>query len=349
MKTSRVRLSGKDRLNLFTDLSTMLSAGIPLLESLDSLRTESKGSVRKVLDALYGGTSDGQPLSHAMETLPRAFDPITVNLIRAAEAGGMLEETLTDLVQITKKEMAFSSSLKSTMIYPMFVAIIFSAIIILMLTFVVPRISKVFNSLRVELPATTKLMFKASDVFMANWLQIVVGIIVGIILISILVSYQKRAIIRIMLSLPGLRGLGRDIDLTRFTRSFALLMKSGVPLDDALLLSQRVVQKKQVVVVIEHMRTNITTGEPLSAGLRNSRRIIPPMMARSIETAEKSGTLEKTLQNLAEYFDEQVGQKLKGLSSMLEPVLIVIVGIMVGTLMITIMAPMYNLISQIQK
>lgn len=351
MKTMHTRLSGKERLALFTDLSTMITAGIPILEAIESLAEDARGNIKKVVKIIHDTVSNGEPLSVAMEHLPHAFDNVTINLVKAAETGGTLEETLEDLVRITKKELAFSSSLKTTMIYPMFVSFVFLGIVIMILTFVMPRVSKVFSSLNVQLPMATIIMFKASAYLLAYWPRVLAGSVAGIILLIMFVTWQKRLIIRLLLGMPGLRGLGRMIDLTRFTRSFALLVRSGVPLDESLDLSARVVHRREVLAVVNRMRSSLEHGESLAAGLRDpkSKKVVPPLMVRSVETAETTGTLEKTMQNLAEYFDEQVQQRLKVVSSMLEPILILVVGIMVGTLMITIMAPMYNLISQINK
>jgi len=344
---ARIHLKRKDQLNIFTDLATMLTAGIAILEAVDSLESDAKGNVRKVLRVLRKALVNGEPLSKGMDRLPDAFDPITINLIRAAEAGGTLEETLHDIVVTTRKEIAFSDALRTTMIYPAFVMVVFSAIVVLMLTFVIPRVAKVFSSMHVHMPTITKAMIAASSAFTHHWLIITGGIIALIILISILVTTNKRVIVRLILSLPGLKVLGRNIDLTRFTRSFSLLLHAGVPLDDALLLSERVMQHKKLIAVVEHMRINLDAGKRLGEGLREYHTLIPPMMARSIETAESTGTLEQTMQNLAEYFDGRVNESLKVISSLVEPVLLVIVGVMVGALMITIIAPIYNLISQI--
>lgn len=348
MKASRISIRSKDRIAMFADLSTMMSAGIPLMQCLDTLLEDARGTQQKVVKFMRQELSNGMSLSSAMEQLPRAFEPITVNLIRAAEAGGTLEETLVDIVHNLKKENEFSAGLKTMMIYPAFVGVIFLGIVVLILTFVAPRIEKVFSTMRVTLPAATKIMFIASDAFMSYWMFIVPGLVVAVILISIFVSYNKRLIIRGLLSLPGLSTLGNNIDLTRFSRSFALLLKAGVALDEALELSERVVQKNRVRHVVQRMREDIIAGNTLAQHLHESKHIIPTVMARSIETAETSGTLELTMQNLAEYFDEQVAQNLKVLSGMLEPVMILIVGVLVGGLMLTVMAPMYNLISQIQ-
>jgi type II secretory pathway component PulF len=347
-KRLNVHLKGKERLSLFSDLSTMLSAGISIMEAVVSLEDDATGNMKKVLAVIHTALSNGEPLSNALERMPQAFDDISINLIRAAEAGGTLEETLHDIVTTTKKELAFSDQLRNTMIYPLFVMGVFLAIVILMLTFVIPRVAKVFSTMHVHMPVVTRAMISASNTYTEHWLIITIAFIALLIFIAGFIKVNNRAIARLLLSMPGLKALGTNIDLTRFTRSFGLLMHAGVPVMEALNLSQKVVRKKELIEVISQMRQNVENGKPLSAGMRGAKKgVIPPIMSRSIETAEQSGTLEQTMQNLTEYFDEQVAGSIKVVSSLVEPVLLVLVGLMVGTLMITIIAPIYNLISPI--
>lgn len=344
---AKLSLKAKEQLGILTDLSTMLKAGIPILEAIESLESDAKANQRKVLRELHQALDNGEPLSSAMERLPNAFQPITVNLVRAAEAGGTLEDTLHDIVVSTKKEIAFNDQLRNTMIYPAFVMVVFVGIVVLMLTFVIPRVAVVFSNMRVHMPPVTKAMFAASRFFLAHWILISAAFIAFLFILFMVFKANKRRVVRWLLTLPVLKTLGNNIDLTRFTRSFGLLMRAGVPVVDALDLSERVVQKKQMREVVARMKADVMEGEPLSASLRSAHGIIPPIMARSIETAETSGTLDETLQNLTEHFDDEVTQSLKVISSLVEPVLLVVVGVMVGTLMITIIAPIYNLISQI--
>ena len=327
----------------------MLKAGIPILEAIESLEQDSKGGLSKVLAELRVSLNNGQPLSHAMEGLPLAFDDITINLVRAAETGGTLEQTLQDIVITTKKELVFREQLRTTMIYPFFVMGVFGGIVLVMLTFVIPRVSKVFSTLPVHLSFMTRAVFAASDFFLRHWVMVGGGIVLGLLLAAYIISNNKRAIVNFILSLPVLKVLGRNIDFTRFTRSFGLLMHAGVPVDEALVLSQNVVQKKEIIEVVRRMRANVEAGKPLSTGLRTAHGIVPPLMSRSIETAEKSGTLDETFQNLTEYFDEQVNVSLKVIGGLVEPTLLVVVGVLVGTLMITIIGPIYSLISQINS
>lgn len=349
MTTSRIRLRGKDKVSLFSDLATMLTAGIPISEVIESIEMDSNGKLKRVLKELHQSITNGEPLSKGMERFPRSFDTVTLNIMRAAETGGTLEVSLQDIVRNLKKQLAFIDSIRIAMIYPAFIGVIFTGIILLMLTFVIPRIAKVFESMRVNIPWITRAMITASDYFLGHWILVSVVFIGLIVLIYLLISMNRRAVVSALLSMPGLRRLGTNIDLLQLTRSFALLVKAGVPLDESIVLSKRVVRKKQVIAAIDLMQRNIEAGRPLSHGLRDGKTVIPPIMSRSIETAESSGTLEQTLQSLSEYFDEQVAESVKIVNSLLEPVMIVVIGVMVGSLMATIIAPIYNLISQVNS
>lgn len=346
---SNVRLRAKERLNFFSDLSTMLTAGIPIIDAVDSMQIDAKGNQKKVLTRVRSALINGEPLSKAMMKMPKAFDPISINLMRVAEAGGTLETTMHDIVVSTKKEMSFSQELRNTMVYPLVVMVVFTGIVVLMLTFVIPRVATVFTNLNVKIPWITIQMIRASKIFTAHWLLIIIAIAILIVLISLFIRANKRMIIRLVLSLPMLQTLGTNIDLTRFTRSLGLLMGSGVPIVEALDLSERVVTKKAILKIVRQMKIDVAAGKPMVASLTKNRTVIPIVMSRSIRTAETSGTLETTLQNLTEYFDEQVTESLKVLSSLIEPILIVIVGVMVGALMISIIAPIYGMISQINS
>lgn len=338
----KLRLSSREQLALFTDLSTMLTAGIPLLESIESLEPDARGNLKKVLGQLRRSLTNGESMASAMARFPRAFDSVVINLMRAAEAGGTLEATIKDIVETIKKEVAFNKSLKTAMIYPAFVMGLFTAIVILLLTFVIPRLAQAFASLHTKVPWATTQLIHASAYFVDHWLLIGAAFIVLVILVCLFVSKNKRLIARAILNLPGLRRLGLNMDLARVTRSLALMLKAGVPLDEALALVKKTVQKKQIWLIIGQMQRSMNAGKPLASGLRNTGGVIPVMMVRSMETAEITGTLEQTMESLAEHFDTQVSDSLKAVSALIEPLMIVVVGGLVGLLMITVIAPIYN-------
>jgi type IV pilus assembly protein PilC len=340
-------LQRKDKLTLISNLATMMAAGIPILEAVDGLLEENKGAMRKVLKVLRDSLYEGHPLSHGMEKIPSVFDPITVNLVRAGEEAGTLETVLKDLTKSIRKEMAFSDRLKASLTYPMFVLFIFVAVLTFILAFVIPRLAKVFSGFRGELPAATKFLMDVSDILLSYYPFLLAGAVALIVLLVSLYRTRRRAVINAFLSLPGLRQLGREIDLANFTRSMSLLLGAGVPVAEALRFSEAVVSKKEVVTLIQRLEKDVTAGHRLSVGLRASHKVAPSMMIRIIETAEVSGALEAAMQDLAAYFETQVNRTLKTLATLLEPVMLVVMGLMVGGMMLAVIAPMYNLITQL--
>ncbi|HSE29244.1 MAG TPA: type II secretion system F family protein [Candidatus Saccharimonadales bacterium] len=341
------RLRARDRLNLITNLATMLSAGIPILEAVDTLLVESKGSSKEVLTLIRKGLEQGKPISESMKAAPLAFDPVTVNIVRASEEAGTLDQALTDLQATIKKDIDFTDRLKASLIYPVFVIGVFLGVLILILTFVIPRVSKVFDGLRITLPPTTKALIGLSEFVLANYIFIFIAIALIGVGIFMLIRFKRRQVVNVLLSLPFLDNLGRQIDLARFTRTLKLQLKAGLPLSEALELSRGVVSKKEIESAIISMKRAVDNGEPISEGLKHYKKVVPSVMIRILQTAEKSGTLEKTMQDLADYFDEQVTRTLKNVSELIEPVLIVVIGLLIGGMMLSIIAPIYGLISQL--
>ena len=334
---------------MMSNLATMLGSGIPILEAVDTLLEDNKGPTRRVLMLFKASLTEGRPLSHAMKKAPKVFDPVTVNLIQAAETAGTLEEALHDLSLSIKKDMAFNDQIRSSLLYPGFIMVIFFAVLAVILVFVIPRISKVFLGMRVELPLPTVIMIKVSDFVVNNYAYILLGIVLAIVVLIWLFRTQRRAILNVFLNLPLLTNLGRMIDLTRFTRSMGQLLKAGVPVAEALLLSAKVVTKREIAAFIEKMYQSVSSGSPLSEGLKGSSHVIPPILLHIMQTAERSGTLEKSMQELSEYCETQVARTLKNVTTLIEPVLIVVIGLLVGGMMLAIIAPIYSIISQLGR
>lgn len=342
-----IALPARDKLTLISNLATMLESGIPILEAVETLLSESKGGMRSILLLMKESLEQGKPISSAMERAPRAFDKVTVNIIKAAEEAGTLEDVLRDVTKTIKKDMAFSDQLRASLIYPVFVLVIFFGVLAMILTFVVPRIGKIFESLHLALPLPTQVLMKASAFTIAYFPYILLVLAVVVVLLIVLFKTRKQLVTQALFNLPLLRKLGRQIDLARFTRSMALLLRSGIPVAEALELAKGVVNKKEILQAVDAMQKSVSSGKPMTDGIKKSKKIIPPIMLRILQTAELSGTLEKTMQELAEYFDEQVTRTLKNVTELIEPVLIVVIGLLVGGMMLSIIAPIYGIISQI--
>lgn len=347
MTTSRLGLSPKDKVSLVSNLATMLTAGIPILEAVDSLLEESKGNYKKVLEQLREDLKAGNHVYASFAKFPNIFNKVTINLIKASEEAGTLETTLKDIKLNIEEEMEFSDKVRSAMMYPTFILLVFIGVFMTILLFVVPRVSQVFLRLNVPLPLPTKIMLGTSNFVVKQYpLLILLGIALGIFF-YLMHRFQRDLLYKVLFSFPVISGLVKEIDLTRFTRSLSLLLTAGLPIASALELAQDVVVKKQVRDVIAESRQMVVSGKDFSEGLRKKKGVFPGMTIKLIEVGEKSGTLAASLQDISKNLDYQVSKSLKAATTLLEPIMLVFVGLGIGGMMMAIIAPIYGLIGQV--
>lgn len=347
MKTNLLTLSTSDKISLISNLATMLSAGIPILEVVDSLIADAKGNQKKVLEVLRADLIGGNRIYTTLAKFPSVFDAVTVNVVRAAEEAGTLDVTLKDLKTTILKEVEFSDKVKSALIYPSFIVVVFFTVFFLILLVVIPKIAEVFGRLRMELPLPTRILIFLSTIIIDHSVWVVGGLLVTLVG-SFLLYRQKRAFfLRILYSMPFIRTLVKEIDLTRFARSMSLLLNAGIPITTALELSRNVVIRHDTTHVITVSREMVLAGKPLSQGLRTSAGFIPAIMMKLIEAGEKTGSLDRAMQEISEYYDYQVGTTLKSITALIEPTMLVVIGIVVGGMMLSIVTPIYGLIGQV--
>lgn len=348
MKTSSVKISAKEKIQMFSNLGTMLTAGIPILEAVDSLLEEAKGNTAKVLQKVKEDLEAGQVLNDSFAKFPRSFDKVTVSLVKAAEEAGNLEVALKDIKEGIRKEMEFSDKIKSALMYPVFVMFVFVGVMLMMLVVVIPRIATVFGRLKVDLPLPTKLMIAASNILIHQWVWVLV--VLGVIIASILIlfRYQKAAIVNVFSSLPMISGLVRQIDTARFARSMYLLLNSGLPIVSALELSEDIMSKKEMRKLIENARKMVQDGKRFAEGLRTEKKLMSGMTIKLIEVGERSGTLNQSMKDISESLDYEVTKNLQTATGLLEPIMLVFVGLVVGGMMMSIIGPIYGLISGVQ-
>jgi type IV pilus assembly protein PilC len=347
MKIEKTTLSTNDKVMLVSNLATMLSAGIPILEAVDSLLDGSKGNQKLVLETLKADLIQGKRVYMTFSKFPRIFDKVTVNIIKASEEAGTLNITLKDIAAIIKKDTEFNDKIKSAMIYPIFILFVFIAVFLMILVVVVPKISTVFERMNVDLPLPTKIMIFMSNALLHYTIPIIVVLAIVITLFVFIYKENKSVILGLFFSLPVVSLLAREIDLTRFSRSMYLLLSAGIPITSALELSQEVVLKKEVTKAITHAKESVIAGKKVSEGLKDFKNIFPNVMIKIMEAGEKTGSLDKSMQDSSEYLDYQVSNTLKLVTSLMEPIMLVFVGVMIGGMMLAIIAPIYGMISQV--
>lgn len=342
-----ITLTSVEKLSMLRNLGVMLASGIPLAEVVESLLEDTKGNLRKVLLTLKADLVQGQQISGSLAKFPRVFDKVTINLIKAAEEAGTLEATLKDLQKHIQKEIEFTDKVKFAMIYPALIMLLFLGVLLMILVVVVPRIAGVFSRLRVELPLPTKILIWTSNLLLNNTAIIVVGLVVVVAGGVVLYRSQRQAVMAVIFGLPGISGLVRQIDWTRFSRSLYLLLTSGLPIAVALGLAADVVMDGRTGLLISKSREMVVSGKKLSDGLRLGKKLVPNLMIKLVEAGERTGTLDRSMQEISEHLDYEVGNSLKAATALLEPILLVVVGISVGGMMLAIIAPIYGLIGQV--
>lgn len=347
MKLQNVTLSNKDKLSLMSNISTMLTAGIPILETVDSLLEDSKGGRKKVLETLREDLMQGKHLYSSFSNFPLIFNKVTINIIKASEEAGTLDVTLKDIREQIRKEIEFTDKIKYAMIYPMAIVVVFLGVIMLMLTVVIPKISVVFLRLKVNLPLPTRVLIFVSNTMLAYTVPVIIGFVLFLVLLFFIYKRKKGWLSKIFFSFPLISDLIKQIDLTRFSRSLYLLLSSGITITNALELTQDVVMKPEVASAIKYTRETVLAGKKVSEGFKERKNIFSGIMIKIIEAGEKTGTLDKSMQDISEYLDYEVSNNLKALTTLLEPVMLVVIGILVGGMMLAIIAPIYSLIGQV--
>lgn len=347
MKTSNISLSNNDKITMISNMYTMLSSGIPILETINALLEDAKGNQKKLLTTLRADLGQGQHVWFTFSKFPNIFDKVTVNIIKASEEAGTLDIALRDLKDTIRKDIEFNDKIKSALMYPVFIIVILVLVMTVILVVVMPKISTVFSQLNVPLPLPTKIMIFLSNVLLHDTIPLISGLAVFIAGLIYLYKKSKKAFIRLLISFPVVSELAREIDITRFTKSLHLLLNAGITITVALELTQEVVIKSDMERAIKHAKNTVFQGKKLSQGMREYKKAFPSIVIKIIEAGERSGSLDKAMLDVSEYMDYQVSGTLRTLTALIEPILLVVVGVLVGGMMLAIIAPIYGMIGQV--
>ncbi len=345
------RVTTKDISVLTRQLATMISAGIPLLEALEILeeQAEDKGfkiTLGRIIDKVRAGTD----LSEAISDYPKIFTRIYVNMVKAGEAGGSLDGILVRLSEYMEAAEALKREIKSAMTYPVISLCLIFAIVAGLMIGIVPKFKEIFLTLNVELPPPTKFLLWTSD-FMVNespiWISALVVSVVGFIVWK-KTDTGARQFDWLMLRVPVFGPLFRKVAISRFARTFATLIQSGVPILGALEIvaataGNRIVEEA-VLKARESVRQGNTLGEPLGKG-----GVFPPMVTRMISIGERAGALETLLVKISEFYDGEVEATVAALTSLIEPMLIMVMGLVVGGIVLAIFLPILKIQEAVQK
>ncbi len=339
-------------LAVFTrQFSTMLNAGLPLLTCLEILgkQTESP-ALRKVLLEVRGDVEGGLSLADALRRQPKVFDNLYVNMVESGETGGALDVILMRLATYLEKSAALMRKIRGAMIYPVIISLVAVGAIAVMLLFVLPIFARMFEGVGAELPAMTRLVMAISS-FAQVWA--IPGTIIFIAVFTILRRWHKtesgaKAMDPIFLKVPVFGDLTRKQSIARFSRTLSTLLSSGVPIIDALEITARSSGNWVVEDAILRARTSIKGGENIADPLTKTS-VFPPMVTQMIAIGEASGGLDEMLSKVADFYDAEVDQAVENLTSALEPIIMVVLGGIVGFLVISMYLPIFQLAGTITE
>ncbi|MDD4830916.1 MAG: type II secretion system F family protein [Candidatus Pacebacteria bacterium] len=340
------KVSSLDKILFAKDLSLMVKSGLPIREAVSVIREQTDSKYfRKVLDDIIKNVNNGQPLSYALSLYPNIFDSLYVNMIKVGEESGCLEENLNYLILQIEKSQSLQGKVKAAMVYPAFILGAVSILGFALIRFVLPEILPVFSSLKIELPLMTRILISFTN-FLENYgLYLLIGIVFFVFIITFIVRLRpiKFLIHKITLKVPIFGSIVRNVNLAYFSRTLGLLLKSGMPIVSALEIIQKTSGNLVFQSEIKKLSSETKKGKLLSDYLKSRQNIFPKMTSRIIGVGERTGRLEETLLYLGEFYDIEVDRTTKQLSSIIEPVLLIIIGLTVGVISLGIISPIYEI------
>jgi len=345
-------LTDKDLVVFTRQFGTMINAGLPLVQCLEILSTQSENKVlREAIGEVKTQVEAGSTFSDALRRHPKVFDDLYVNLVHAGEVGGLLDTILTRLAKYIEKAMKLKGQIKSAMVYPATIMGVAVVVIVILMLFVIPIFAKMFLDLsggKVALPGPTQIVIDASNFFVGYWyvmLGAVVGTVVGIK--KYYGTVQGRMVIdKLLLKIPVVGDLIRKASVAKFTRTLGTLLSSGVPLLDGMSICAKTSGNKVIEETLFNARTSISGGKTIADPLAASG-VFPKMVTHMIAVGESTGALDAMLGKIADFYEDEVDQAVASLTALLEPMMMVFLGIVIGFIVIAMYLPIFKMASAI--
>lgn len=325
-------------------LAIMIKAGMPLLDSINMLRKQAKGALAKILEDVAKDVSNGQFLSKSLEKYESVFGNLFVQLIKVGETGGILSENLIYLAEELKKKAELKRKVIGALVYPAIILLATLGVSGFLTIYIFPKIIPIFSSLKTTLPATTKILIAVSNLLTQHGLAIFlvfVGLVIALWLV-LKVRQVKFYYHRFLLVLPIVGKIVRDINMANFARTLGLLLKSGVQIVEAINITSETLSNLVYQKELATASSSIQKGEQVSKYLMTKTNLFPLMFSNMMAVGETTGNLSETLLYLSEFYESEVDELTKNLSNVLEPLLMVTMGIVVGFVAISIITPIYG-------
>jgi type IV pilus assembly protein PilC len=330
--------------------ATMVNSGLPILRALSILADQTQSAeLAKVLVQVRTDVEQGASLSGALSKHPKAFNNLFISMVKAGETGGVLDDVLLSLASQIEKEVELRRQIKSAMTYPVVVVALVSLILGAMLLFVVPQFETIYSNLGGQLPLPTRILLGVSEAFRSYWYLFAVAVGIGSFLFR---RYKKtdkgRARVdALKIRIPVFGPLFHKVALARFSSTLGMLLRAGVPILQALDNVKETVNNRVIADAVEDVKASVREGESIAKPL-GKHKVFPPMVVQMLAVGEETGAVDTMLDKVAEFYNNEVTATVEALTSLIEPLLIAIIGGMVGAAVIALYMPMFNIINLIE-
>jgi len=343
-------VSNKELMLFFRQLAILIEAKVPIINALKAIEGQSEnGFLKQILEGVINDIQDGLPFSDALQKNPDVFSDLMINVIKSGEASGNLRKSVEYVADNIEKNYALTSKVKSALLYPMIIMIVFFIIGFIVMTFVVPKLVIVIKDSGVEnIPWYTSAVISASDFMSSFWwtILIILAGIIGGFWYYIRTESGKKEWDYVKLHLPVVGSIFRNLYISRFADNFAILLAGGIPIIRAITLVSSVINNSVYQALFLKVADEVKIGGTMSSVMEKSE-YIPPIVSQMIKIGEESGQIDLVLGHVAKYYEQETDMAAKNLATLIEPVVMVIIGVAVGVLVFSILMPIYNIAGQI--
>ena len=341
------RISIQDRINFARHLSLVIKAGLPIYEGLKIIQSQTdSGILRRVIDSLMNDVNNGKFLADGLQKYEHLFGNFFINIVRVGESSGTLGKNLLYLAEELRRERILQSKVRSAMVYPLVILVATIGVAGFLTFYVFPKLIPVFGSLNVQLPLTTRMLLATLDFLRAYGVYTLAGLVVLVVggrIIMKRVGPVKYFFDELLLFIPVVADLTVSVNMVNFTRVLGLLLKSGVKIVEALDVTRNTFSNMVYRRILMRASEEIRKGGQLGMYLGTARRCFPPLVSGMVRIGESTGNLEENLEYLAEYYDDEVDTKLHSLTSLIEPLMLLVMGLLVGFVALSIITPIYSI------
>lgn len=348
LKRFQERITSSDISTFTRQLSTMSNAGLPITEALLILRSQSKGSMQKMVSQILADVEAGESLSAAFSRHPKVFSKTYMALVKSGEVGGVMNAVLIRLADNLEKQEEFNGRVKSAMIYPVVIVIGMILVSIIMMIFVIPRLLSLYADFNAKLPLPTQILINISNFFINFWWLILLALAGGVYAFNLYNSTPVggRQVDLLKFKIPIFGDLQRQIVLTELTRTMSLMVGAGVPILEALNITSEVVGSPIISDALKDSAKQVERGFPIAYSFGHHPEAFPFILSQMIAVGEETGKMDDVLTKVSHIFEVDSDEKVKGLTAAIEPIVMVMLGLGVGFLVIAVILPIYNLTSQ---